>query len=50
MHKIGWKENYFKSTDVSMLGHGCVVSKFPQLYDKIKKISIVTTSIGGKLF
>ena len=27
MHKIGWKEDYFKSDDASMLGHGCGVSK-----------------------
>ena len=25
MHKLGWKSNYFKSADVSILGHGCVV-------------------------
>ena len=36
MHKIGWKENYFKSADVSMLGCGCGVSQFPQFYEKIK--------------
>ena len=36
MHKIGWKDNYFKSTDISVLGNGCVVSKFPQFYDIIK--------------
>ena len=36
MHKIGWKDNYFKSSGVSMLGHGCGVSQFPQLYEKIK--------------
>ena len=23
MHKLGWKAQYFKSADVSMLGHGC---------------------------
>ena len=32
MHKIGWKSRYFKSADVSMLGHGCGVSKYPQFY------------------
>ena len=30
MHKIGWKAQYFKSADVSMLGHSCDVSKYPQ--------------------
>ena len=30
------KSNYFKSADVSMLGHGCDISQFPQFYDKIK--------------
>ena len=28
-HKIVWKENYFKSSDVSMLGHACGVLQFP---------------------
>ena len=36
MHKIGWKYNYFKSDDVSMLVHGCWASQFTQLYDRIK--------------
>ena len=35
MHKIGWKAQYFKSSDVSILVHGCDVSKCPQFYDKI---------------
>ena len=26
MHKLGWKSQYFKSADVSMLGHGFGVS------------------------
>ena len=38
MHKLGWKEKYFKSTDVSMLVHGFGVSKYPQFYDTIKNI------------
>ena len=38
MHKLCWKENYFKSADVSMLGHGCVVSQYPQFYDITKNI------------
>ena len=37
MHKIGWNSNYLKYADVSMLGHGCGVSHFPQFYDNIKK-------------
>ena len=36
MHKLGWKEIVFKSTDVSMLGHGCDVSQYSQFYDTIK--------------
>ena len=36
VHKIGWKENYFKYDDVSMLGHGYGVSQFPQFQDEIK--------------
>ena len=50
MHKNGWKAQYFKSADVSMLGHGCGVSQYPQFYDANKKILNVTTSIFGKLF
>ena len=38
MHKLGWKENYFKSADVSMLCHGCGVSQYPQFYDRTKNI------------
>ena len=37
MHKLGWKAQYYKSGDVSMLGHGCGVSQYPQFYDTIKK-------------
>ena len=50
MHKIGQKAQLFKSSDVSMLCHDCVVLQYPQFYDNIKKISNVTTSICGKLF
>ena len=32
MHKIDCKAQYFKSADVSMLGHGCGVSQYPQFY------------------
>ena len=35
MHKLGWKGQYFKSTDVSMFGHGCGDSQYPQFYGKI---------------
>ena len=37
MHKIGWKENDFKSADVSIFGHGCGVSQYPQFYDRTKR-------------
>ena len=36
MHKLGWKAQFFNSADVSMLGHGCGVSQYPQFYDRIK--------------
>ena len=36
MHKLGWKAQYFKSSNVSLLGHGCVPSQYPQFYDTIK--------------
>ena len=49
MHKLGWKSKFFKSADVSILGHGCVVSQYPQFYDKVTKKSNVTTPICGKL-
>ena len=45
MHKLDWKEQFFNSADVSMLGYGCRVSLCPQFYDRVKKISNVTTSI-----
>ena len=32
MHKLGWKAQYFKSADVSMLGHGSGVLQYPQFY------------------
>ena len=50
MHKFGWKEKLFDSADVSMLGHGCGVSQYPQFHDRIKKKSNITTSIYEKLF
>ena len=51
MHKIGWKAQFFKSSDVLMLGHGCVVSQYPQFYHRIKLyISNFTTFICEKVF
>ena len=38
MHKLGWKAQLLKYAGVSMLGHGCVVSQYPQFYDRIKNI------------
>ena len=35
MHKLGRKAQYFKSSDVSILVHGCGVSQYPQFYDMI---------------
>ena len=37
MHKLGRKAQYFKSADVSMLGHSCGVSQYPQFYDTNNK-------------
>ena len=37
MNKNGCKAQYFKSADVSMLGHGCGVPQYPQFYDTNKK-------------
>ena len=50
IHKLGFKAQYFKSDDVSMLVHGCGISQYPQFYDTKKKVSNVATSICGKLF
>ena len=50
IYKLGWKAQYFKSSNVSMLGPGCGFSQYPQVYDTFKNISNVTTSICGKLF
>ena len=33
LRDAGWENSYFKSDDVSMIGHGCVVSSYPQFYD-----------------
>ena len=37
MPKLGWKSRYFKSTDVQMLVHGCGISQYPQVDEKIKE-------------
>ena len=31
-HETGWKNSYHTSANVSMLGYGCVVSQYPQLF------------------
>ena len=38
MNNLGWKAQFLKSAGVSILGHGCGVSKYPQFYDRIKYI------------
>ena len=38
IHKLGWKAQFLKFADVSMLVHGCDVSRYPQFYDRIKNI------------
>ena len=40
IHNLGWKAQFFKSTYVSMLGHGYGVSQYPQFYDRIKNTYI----------
>ena len=32
LHNTGWKKSYQTSADVSMLGYGCGVSMYPQLF------------------
>ena len=31
-HDARWKNSYFNSADISMLGYGCGVSQYPQFY------------------
>ena len=51
MHNIGWKAQYFNSADVSMLGHGCGVSQYPQFYDNNnKKIQMLPRPYVGCYF
>ena len=47
MYQIGWKANYFKSSDVSMLGHGCGFSQFPQFYYRIKNQLLTCPYLGS---
>ena len=49
MHKLGWKAQYFKYADVSMLGHGCGVSQYPQFY-YTKKIQMLPHPYVGSYF
>ena len=34
LHISGWKNSYFTSADLYMLGYGCSVSQYPQFCDK----------------
>ena len=34
LHDAGWKNSYFTSDDVAMLGHGCDVSQYIKFYDQ----------------
>ena len=34
LHDTGCKNSFSTSADVSMLGHGCVVSQYPYFYDQ----------------
>ena len=36
IHKLGWKAPFFKSADLSMLGHNFGVSQYPHCYEKIR--------------
>ena len=48
MHKLGWKAQYLKSADVSMLGHGCGVSQYSHFYYTNKnKIQMLTRPYVG---
>ena len=47
IHKVDWKAQLFKSADVSMLGHGCVLSQYPQFYDRIKKYQMLLSPYVG---
>ena len=47
MHNLGWKAQFFKSADVSILGHGCGVSQYPLFYDQIKKYQMLPRPYNG---
>ena len=47
MHTIGCKAQCFNSADVSMLDHGCSVSKCPQFYQKIKNKMLPRPYVGS---
>ena len=48
MQKLGWKSQYFKSADVSMLVHGCGVSQYSQFHNtNIKKFQMLSRSYMG---
>ena len=47
IHKLGWKAQYFKSADISMLVHSCSVSQYPQFYDRIKKYQMLQRPYVG---
>ena len=47
MYELGWMAQYFKYSDVSMFGHGCGVSQYPQFYDANKKIQILPCPYMG---
>ena len=38
MHKLGWKSNYFKSSDVSMLGNFLVFHNILSFMTEIKNV------------
>ena len=49
MHDYGWKNGYFTSSDVAILGHGYGVSQYPQLYDKhLEKYQLLPHPYLGK--
>ena len=51
MHDNGWKDNYFKLAEVSMIGHVCGTSVYTQFYDQIDKIcKIISRPYTGSCF
>ena len=47
MHLAVYKDNYFKSFDVSIMEHGCVDSQFTLLYNKDLKLILLTHPYFG---